>query len=127
MQLQEHNTAFNGQAGLDYETLLKQFDSDRDILMLLSEVFLEECPKQLADVEHAVSTRDAAALAGSAHKLKGSVGIFGQTAALEAAGRLELMGKTETLVDLDLTYGSLEKALSFLTATLSSLPQSPAT
>ena len=111
-----------GPSGPDQAALLQHFDCDMDILTAISEVFLAECPSQLAAVQSAVASSDASALPRSAHKLKGAVGIFGDTDAFGAVERLEVLGKSKALAGAAETCAHVEDAVSRLTVALSCLP-----
>ena len=52
-------------------------------------VFLADTPKQVAALDAAVRSRDAAAIAASAHALKGSAGLFSKAGPYDAARALE--------------------------------------
>lgn len=62
---------------------------DPELRHELAAMFLEDGPKQLAEVGAALDKRDAVALKAAAHMLKGSVGVFKDQATFEAASRLE--------------------------------------
>lgn len=67
--------------------------NDPELRHELAAMFLEDGPKQLAQVRAALDKHDAAALKSAAHTLKGSVGVFKDQAAFEAALRLEHIGR----------------------------------
>ena len=66
---------------------------DPELRKELASMFLEDGPKQLAQVGAAFNDRNASALKAAAHKLKGSIGIFKDQAAYEAALRMEIIGR----------------------------------
>jgi HPt (histidine-containing phosphotransfer) domain-containing protein len=66
---------------------------DPDLRKELAEMFLTDGPGQLAQVREALTRQDGPALQAAAHTLKGSVGIFQDQAAYEAALRLEHIGR----------------------------------
>ena len=63
------------------EAILARCDGDAELLEKLAEVFLRECPRQMSAVQEAVERGDASALRGAAHKLRGSLSVFGDEAA----------------------------------------------
>ena len=111
-----------GARALDTTSLTDRFEGDVEMLSQLSEVFLEEYPRQLSAVREAVRGRDAAALARSSHMLKGSVGIFGAEHAAELAEHLESSGRTADLAHVDEEYRSLEGHVVHLAQLLTTLP-----
>ena len=56
--------------------------------------------------------RDAAALLETAHALRGSVANFGATRAVEAALKLELMGKAGELTEAPAALGDLQQTMA---------------
>ena len=80
---------------------------DLDLVTELIELFLEESPKLLVDVQIAVQRRDAKAIERTAHRLKGSAGKFGMNATVKTAMLLEVLGRTGDLADADVTCQSL--------------------
>ncbi|MBI4522063.1 MAG: Hpt domain-containing protein [Gemmatimonadetes bacterium] len=93
---------------IDHQALLEQFGGDGEILVQVIEAFLVQCPEQLAAVAHSVSAGDATELAKSAHKLKGSVSVFGAQLAVAAAACLERLGASGNLERAGETYGHLK-------------------
>jgi HPt (histidine-containing phosphotransfer) domain-containing protein len=72
-------------------------DDDRELLRAMIELFVEHGLQDLGAIQAAVAAQDAAALAASAHRLKGALLQFGAPPALEAASALENLGKAGTL------------------------------
>lgn len=102
--------------------LLEHFDGDQDILSQLSELFLQEYPGQLSAVRRGLEAHDASAVARSAHTLKGSVGVFGADAAVNAAHRLETCAKKSDLTDAKKAYDVLEREVTRLAQSLIGVP-----
>jgi PAS domain S-box-containing protein len=82
---------------LDEATLLATFGGDRKLLGEVIAVFLEDTPKLLARIDAAASDRDATAIAGAAHALKGSIGLFLEGAAFDRAKALETAARNGDL------------------------------
>ena len=91
--------------------MLNRLGVDLELVTELIELFLEESPKLLADVQLAVQRRDAKAIERTAHRLKGSAGNFGMNATVATALRLEVLGRTGDLADADATCQSLSEEL----------------
>ena len=104
---------------LNRNEIVQRLGEDLDLVTELIELFLEESPKLLTNVQQAVERRDAKALERSAHRLKGSVGNFGMNDACAAALRLEVMGRKGDLSDADAACQSLHDDLQHLQAELS--------
>lgn len=67
--------------------------NDPELRKELAAMFLEDGPGQLAQVRTALDKRDASGLKAAAHTLKGSVGVFKDQAAYDAALRMEYVGR----------------------------------
>ncbi|MBH0178702.1 MAG: Hpt domain-containing protein [Nitrospira sp.] len=72
---------------------LARADQDMELFQTMAELFLEHGPKDMAEIRTALAACDAAAAGRSAHRLKGAVLQFCAPATLEAAKRMEEMGK----------------------------------
>lgn len=118
----DNDCAAGLEPSLDMTSLMNRFDGDVEMLRQTSEVFLREYPRQLSAVRAAVRGRDAAALARSSHRLKGSVSVFGAERASELAEYLESSGRTTDLVRVDEAYRSLEGHVVQLAQLLATLP-----
>ncbi|WP_437632859.1 response regulator [Sorangium sp. So ce854] len=84
----------------DRTRALERTGGDADLLRELAEVFLEECPRWMAEIDEAVTAGDARKLQRAAHSLKGGVDSFGARGAFEAAFALERMARANELGSL---------------------------
>ncbi|MFM9963457.1 MAG: response regulator [Planctomycetaceae bacterium] len=91
--------------------MLTRLGDDLELVTELIELFLEESPKLLVDVQLAVQRRDAKAIERAAHRLKGSAGNFGINATVKAAMRLEILGRKGDLAEVDSICQSLAEEL----------------
>ncbi len=103
---------------LDKAEFLSRLEGDEQLLRELIEAFLAESGPLLQEVSEAVTSQDAVGLERAAHKLKGTVSMFGSRAATQAALGLETMGRDrdlghsgEGLAELAEQMAALEKAL----------------
>ncbi len=71
------------------EEALQRVDGDLDLLAEIAGIFLSDAPAMVAEVRAAVAAGDAAAVSNIAHRLKGSILIFGAPLAAAAALGLE--------------------------------------
>ena len=78
----------------------------------LARIFLGDCPSRLSAIQAGVEGRDAVALLEAAHALRGSVANFGATRAVEAALKLELMGKAGDLTGAPIALADLQQAMA---------------
>jgi HPt (histidine-containing phosphotransfer) domain-containing protein len=97
--------------GLDREALFAHFGGDMGLLHRLSEVFLEDCPRMLADIQKALWAGNAEAVARAAHAFKGAAANFGTGDVVAAAKRVEVAGREGDLGRAKAACTELEKAL----------------
>ena len=96
---------------LDIDALVKSFEGDRELVLMLARVFADSSRDQLSALCDAVERGDAEALASAAHALKGSVANFRANAAVDAASQLELMGRHGDLSLADSVLANLEREI----------------
>jgi PAS domain S-box-containing protein len=105
-------TAANGV--IDHEALLAGVDGNRRLLRELVSLFLEDSPKQVAQIQEAILRGDSEALARAAHTLKGSIGNFAAKRAFAAAQRLEAASRSGDLRSVDDEFVTLGVELTLL-------------
>ncbi len=71
-------------------------DTDGTFLRELIEIYLQDTPERLADLDAALAQNDAKALMRAAHTIKGSSSNFGATRLAHLAQEIELHGKAGT-------------------------------
>lgn len=106
---------------LDGAALLARVDGDRLFLKELIELFIADCPEQMAAIQDAIARVDADGLQRTSHSLRGSVSNFFAPAAVEAALHLETRGRTGDLAGVEKEYGDLENAIYDFRRALDSL------
>ena len=105
----------------DLGRALERVEGDADLLRSMAALFLRGCPQQLAKIREAVSHRDARSLMYLAHTAKGAVGNFAAAAAVEAAGRLEMMGRDNDFTQAEEACQKLEETLEGVRTALEAL------
>jgi len=103
---------------LDLQLALARVGGDKELLREIAVLFIEDCPRALAEIQEAITARDAAKLENAAHALKGSVANFGARDAVESAFRLEQMGRAKEMSEAEGVLHELETALSAVCAEL---------
>jgi two-component system, sensor histidine kinase and response regulator len=106
---------------LDRATALARVGGDLDLLKEIGALFLDEYPRALDEIHHALAAGDAKTLERSAHGLKGSVANFGARAAVDAAFQLEQFGRAHKLEQAPPALAALERTLACLHAELSAI------
>lgn len=79
---------------LDFPAALRWVEGDRALFAELIQVFLEDCPRKLHELEHAVKEGHPLVVKHAAHSLKGMVAGFATTSAHGLAGEMERLGQT---------------------------------
>jgi two-component system, sensor histidine kinase and response regulator len=96
---------------LDRETALARVDGDAEIMASLVEIYFTEIDSMMDAVRGAVKTGDPRGVEKAAHRLKGSVSIFGAGAATKTAFELEKAGRSGDLEDGLGTLAVLEEQI----------------
>jgi len=105
----------------DGEALLARLEGSAELCAELIDTFLKESPHTLSAIEFAVARRDSAAIARSAHALKGAVSNFGANhPAFRAAAALDRCGKSGNLEHVEQLYAELTARLEELQAEMQS-------
>jgi two-component system, sensor histidine kinase and response regulator len=107
--------------GIDREIALARVGGDTELLREIADLFLDDYPKALVELRCAAARGDAKAVERTAHGLKGSVANFGAKAAVDAAFRIESMGRDRKLTEVPQFLQTLEVALAELRPELEAL------
>ncbi len=107
----------------DLHAALSHVEGDDELLREMIGVFLPQVDNLMPTIRAAAENGDSHALSRAAHKLKGSMGLFQATTAIEVAARLEalaaksdLQGAMKTVTELESKVAALKAALlSFTT------------
>ena len=108
---------------LDIEGLIKIFEGDVELVLVLARVFATSSLSQLRKIGEAIARGDAEALALTAHELKGSVANFRAQAAVDAAARLEHIGQRGDFASADSALASLVREIGRLRQELETFAQ----
>jgi two-component system sensor histidine kinase/response regulator len=98
----------------DPAVAMKRAGDDAELAKELAGLFLEECPKWLADLKRGLDVRDAQLATRAAHTIKGAVDHWGARRAFDLALRLERLGRDEKLEEARPVVTELEAALRAL-------------
>jgi signal transduction histidine kinase/CheY-like chemotaxis protein len=95
-------------AVLDWTRALERVGGSEELLRQLAHLFVKESGKLLAEVRQAVASADASRLRRAAHTLKGSADCFAAKPVVDAAQRLEFMGRDRNLAGTEEARAALE-------------------
>jgi len=106
---------------LNEEEILSRLDGDCQLLADLCDLSLTELPRMMQSLADAVKVRDANAVHRSAHRLKGSLSLFGEGPHIrdcitleEMALRCDLSGTPEVVTGLAMHLDQLRAAIAAL-------------
>jgi signal transduction histidine kinase/CheY-like chemotaxis protein/HPt (histidine-containing phosphotransfer) domain-containing protein len=103
--------------------LLRRLDGDAQLLGELIEIFLADSDSLVQQVSDAVTSQDPVALERAAHKLNGTVSIFGSRPVMQAALALETMGRDRDLPKAGEVLAQLKDQMEVLQEALGELRQ----
>lgn len=89
------------QPALDWDQALERVAQSRETLLELVEIFIDQWPQIMDEIEQGVARQDYTMLHRAAHTLKGSASIFGAQPVVDASNKLVEMGKNESLDNPD--------------------------
>lgn len=101
--------------------LLKRVGGDVGFMQEIVGLFLKESRIRIGEIREAIEQGDTSALVKAAHTLKGAVGVFGARRSVEAALRLEQLGRAGDLIRAGEGFRDLEAAIADLLPALETL------
>ena len=101
-------------AVFELQTALAHVGGKLDLLKQLVTLLAQQTPTLLAAAHTAIAQHDGQALQRAAHTLKGSAGTFAAQAVVEAAQRLEDLGRQEDLTQAETAYAHLASEMARL-------------
>jgi CheY-like chemotaxis protein len=116
----------NGQPVFDLGLAMQRAEGDMELLLAMRQLFANQAEEALAEIRSGVKQREGPALERAAHKLKGSVGNFGAQRALDAALRLEIIGRQGEWSDGERAFAELEKEVRDLQEALAQIEEGAA-
>lgn len=94
---------------------------DDELLAEMAELYLSDLPGLLDQVEAAIESRDGDAIRRSAHQLKGASSNFHARSTVEAAYRVERMGRDGDLEGVESAFAALRSEIDRLRPELEKL------
>ncbi len=105
----------------DARAALERVDGDKELLLEIAGLFLEDVPKMMPALRKAAADLDTVAIDHLTHKIKGSVGTVGGIAAHETALRLERQVKSGNTREIAASVDRLIHEIERLAAVLEKL------
>ena len=106
---------------LDVAALERQTGGDASLRAEIVRMFLEDCPQRVEAIGAAIADADPAALASSAHALKGTAAYLKAATVRERAADLERCGRDARLADAPAAFDRLRAAVGDLIPELQKL------
>jgi HPt (histidine-containing phosphotransfer) domain-containing protein len=106
---------------LDRREALAHVGGDPGLLRELARLFLDTFPGQMVELQAALDRNDQEKFVRTAHTLKGAVAIFAARTAIDAAGRVERLGRAGELASARPACADLAEALDHLRPALAAL------
>ena len=100
---------------------LARVDNDRELLVEIAGIFLQDVDFMMGEIASAVAGADAEGISRTAHRLKGSVLTFSSGPASEAALELEKIGRSGAVDGAPMVLVRLRSGVAELTASLAAL------
>jgi HPt (histidine-containing phosphotransfer) domain-containing protein len=89
----QHEQTEGGATPIDYSSALRWVEGDRALLAELTEIFVQDCPLRMKELEVSILRDDADLIKRAAHSLKGMVSGFGAHEAWALAQEMEDLGR----------------------------------
>ena len=105
----------------DASELRRQLGDDDELMAETVQIFLEDCPAQLAAIETAVAGRDGVAIQRAAHSLRGAASNLWASGVVETARTLEHKAKAGDLDGIDEGTERVRSELQRLVSALTDL------
>ncbi len=99
---------------LNLALALDRVGGDRELLEEVAQLFLDDYPNSVAEIEQALAAGDARGVERGAHTLKGAVSNFGADSVVETALALEMAGRAGDLTTAPEQFMRLNARLSAL-------------
>lgn len=107
---------------LDWDEALERVAGDAQTLNELVEIFLEQWPEVMDEIEQSVARKDQTTLRRAAHTLKGSALIFGAKPVASAADALSEMARQNQLQNAEDALRQLQDRMESLVPALEAGP-----
>ncbi len=106
---------------LDYQEVMERVENDRELLIELIEIFLDDCPPKIRKIREAAAGGDYTQMSDMAHSLKGSSGNLAAKKMSSLFLQIEQKGKSQDASGVDDILGDAEALLQELRGYLQKL------
>ncbi len=99
---------------IDLNEVLERVQNDRELLLELFGIFLEDCPVKISAMKEAVQRKDFAQLKDIAHSMKGASGNISAKSINALFLQIEQMAKNNNVTGIEGLFKGIEKQLQDL-------------
>jgi HPt (histidine-containing phosphotransfer) domain-containing protein len=110
----QKNTSESTSELFDRKEALARVDGDTELMTSLMNIFFNEAGPMMEAIRAAVGSNDSVKLEKAAHRMKGSVSIFGAHEVSQTAFELEKIGRSGDLMQVAATLNRLEQQMTSL-------------
>ena len=100
---------------------LRELSPDADFLRELIEIYLQDTPQRIAELQDALNKKDVPVFTRAAHTIKGSSSNFGAIKLTKLAHDLEMQGKSDNLSEAPASLANLNSEFALVAETLSKI------
>jgi two-component system sensor histidine kinase/response regulator len=115
---QEQDVVPESKISWDIAQTLERLGGDEKLLHEVVEIFLEEGPKQMTTLRHAIAEGNVVDIEKTAHSLKGELGYLGVSEVSKKAHELEEMGRKHNLQHTAEVFSAFEAGISGVLASM---------
>ena len=105
---------------VDWDAALESVQGRRELLRELIDIFFQEYPELMSQIDRALEENEPQTLHVAAHRLKGCLRYFGKNRSGDLASQLEMLGRAGTVEGGRSLFRQLESALERWTSALRS-------
>ena len=98
-------------------------DAGQEFLRELIQIFLQDTPQRIVELEEALAKNDIPSFTRAAHTIKGSSSNFGATKFTKLAHQMEMQGKSGDLSDSAASYRKLKSEYLLVGQALNKISQ----
>ncbi len=120
LQQSQPNQIMSDDPTVDMQAIdgLRELSPDADFLRELIEIYLQDTPQRIAELQDALNKKDIPVFTRAAHTIKGSSSNFGATKLTKLAHELEMQGKSDNLAESPASVAKLNLEYALVAETL---------
>jgi signal transduction histidine kinase/DNA-binding response OmpR family regulator/HPt (histidine-containing phosphotransfer) domain-containing protein len=113
---------------VDMDAVMRRLSGDQNLFQEVAQLFLEDCPRRLENIDAAVASADLGQIRSAAHALKGAAATLSAAGLVAAAGALEACGSDGRVLEAGAAAGQVaieaRRVMAFFRSQLAMEPAS---